>query len=172
MSYKRAAWHSGLTYQVTCNHCRTIVRYDDYKLGFRPWYADGFVYCPNCNAPLRHNESNAINPDGSRYYTQPVNSLGQPLNPVYNPGNPPQVIDMQQNQPVQPAQPAYQQPMQQQPAPQPEQTTAPEQQTEPLQAAQEPVQTTEAEQDKCPNCGRPYNKGEDHFCGGCGTKLD
>lgn len=32
----------------------------DDKLGFRPWYADGFVYCPNCNKPLRHHEEYAI----------------------------------------------------------------------------------------------------------------
>lgn len=38
----------------------TIVLYQDDKLGFRPWYADGFVYCPNCNKPLRHHEEYAI----------------------------------------------------------------------------------------------------------------
>ena len=49
MAFKRALWHSGLTYQQTCYHCRTLVRYTDYNLDFRPWYPDGFVYCPNCS---------------------------------------------------------------------------------------------------------------------------
>ena len=72
MGYKRAAWHSGLTYQQTCTHCRTLVRYNDYSLGFRAWYPDGFVYCPRCKAPMRHNELYAIRPDGTPVYPQPV----------------------------------------------------------------------------------------------------
>ena len=56
MAFKRALWHSGLTYQQTCYHCRAVVRYTDYQLDFRPWYPDGFVYCPRCKGPLRHNE--------------------------------------------------------------------------------------------------------------------
>lgn len=63
--FKRAEWHSGLTYEQTCEQCKTVVRYDDYKLDFRPWYADGFVYCPTCKKPLRHNENYAINDKGS-----------------------------------------------------------------------------------------------------------
>ena len=60
MGYKRADWHSGLTYRQTCESCQTVVEYMDDKLGFRPWYADGFVYCPTCKTPLRHNEKYAI----------------------------------------------------------------------------------------------------------------
>ncbi|MBQ7810704.1 MAG: zinc ribbon domain-containing protein [Clostridia bacterium] len=60
MSFQRATWHSGLTYQQTCRKCYTVVRYKDNVLDFRPWYADGFVYCPKCHAPLRHNEAYAI----------------------------------------------------------------------------------------------------------------
>ena len=60
MGFKRAAWHSGLTYQQTCEYCKTIIQYTDYSLDFRPWYADGFVYCPRCKKPLRHNENYAI----------------------------------------------------------------------------------------------------------------
>lgn len=37
------------------------MKYTDEKLDFRPWYADGFVYCPVCKKPLRHNEKFAIN---------------------------------------------------------------------------------------------------------------
>lgn len=61
MGYKRAEWHSGLTYSQVCENCNTEVTYTDHKLGFRPWYPDGFVYCPTCNTPLRHNEAYAIN---------------------------------------------------------------------------------------------------------------
>ena len=60
MGYKRAEWHSGLTYQQTCESCKTILQYTDYSLDFRPWYADGFVYCPKCKTPLRHNENYAL----------------------------------------------------------------------------------------------------------------
>lgn len=59
--FKRAEWHSGLTYKQVCRECKTTVEYNDYSLDFRPWYADGFVYCPRCNTPLRHNENFAIN---------------------------------------------------------------------------------------------------------------
>ena len=61
MSFKRATWRSGLTYQQTCRECKTTVTYTDDLLDFRPWYADGFVYCPTCRTPLRHNEGYAIN---------------------------------------------------------------------------------------------------------------
>ena len=61
MAFKRAEWHSGLTYRQTCENCNTIVEYTDYHLDFRPWYADGFVDCPKCKSHLRHNEKYAIN---------------------------------------------------------------------------------------------------------------
>ena len=58
--FKRANWKSGLTYQHVCPECKTVVRYTDDLLDFRPWYPDGFVYCPRCQKPLRHNENLAI----------------------------------------------------------------------------------------------------------------
>ncbi len=61
MGFKRAEWHSGLTYQQTCENCNTTVQYMDDKLDFRPWYPDGFVYCPKCKTPMRHSEKLAIN---------------------------------------------------------------------------------------------------------------
>ncbi len=61
MAFRRALWHSGLTYQRTCEECKTVVQYMDDKLDFRPWFADGFVYCPRCGKPLRHDEKYAIN---------------------------------------------------------------------------------------------------------------
>ena len=60
MAFKRAEWHSGLTYRQRCDQCKALVQYDDYALDFRPWYADGFVYCPRCKNTLRHNENYAI----------------------------------------------------------------------------------------------------------------
>ena len=59
-AYKRANWKSGLTYEQECPLCKTKVVYTDVKLGFRPWYPDGFVYCPTCQKPLRHSERLAI----------------------------------------------------------------------------------------------------------------
>lgn len=58
--FKRAEWHSGLTYRQRCDQCRTLVEYQDNLLDFRPWFADGFVYCPKCKKPLRHSEKYAI----------------------------------------------------------------------------------------------------------------
>lgn len=95
MGYKRATWHSGLTYQQTCYHCRAVVRYTDYDLGFRAWYPDGFVYCPRCKGNLRHNELYAIHPDGTPVYPQPVQQQPVPQQPM--PQQP-----MQQPMPQQP----------------------------------------------------------------------
>ena len=60
MAFKRALWHSGLTYKQTCPKCHTVIQYQDDKLDFRPWYADGFIYCATCRSPLRHSEAFAI----------------------------------------------------------------------------------------------------------------
>ena len=42
----------------------TTIRYTDHALDFRPWYPDGFVYCPRCKSPIRHDEIFAI--DGNK----------------------------------------------------------------------------------------------------------
>lgn len=68
MGFQRAEWHSGLTYQQTCERCKTTFRYMDYSLDYRPWYPDGFVDCPKCGYHMRHNERFAI--DGPQE-TQP-----------------------------------------------------------------------------------------------------
>ena len=60
MGFKRAQWHSGLTYRQACSSCRALIEYTDEVLDFRPWYADGFVYCPQCRTPLRHSENYAV----------------------------------------------------------------------------------------------------------------
>lgn len=64
MIYQRENWHSGLTYQQVCGQCKNTIRYQDNKLDFRPWFPNGFVYCPICKKPLRHSEDYAI--DGPR----------------------------------------------------------------------------------------------------------
>ncbi len=61
MAYQRANWHSGLVYSQVCDQCKAEVTYMDDELDFRPWFADGFVYCHTCRKPLRHNEGYAIN---------------------------------------------------------------------------------------------------------------
>ena len=60
-AFKRAEWKSGLTYFRTCDQCKISFTYMDDKLDFRPWFPDGFVYCPSCKKPLRHNEDYATN---------------------------------------------------------------------------------------------------------------
>jgi len=72
--FKRAEWSSGLTYQQVCDQCHTVITYMDNKLDFRPWYADGFIYCPKCNKPLRHRETFAINNPENTFDNQPANS--------------------------------------------------------------------------------------------------
>ncbi len=69
MSYKRALWTSGYTYRMRCPYCGTEIVYTDRQLGYRSWYPNGFVYCPTCRKPQRHNEIFAIYPDGSPVYT-------------------------------------------------------------------------------------------------------
>ena len=84
--FKRAEWHSGLTYQAVCEQCKAVVTYKDNVLDFRPWYPDGFVYCPRCNQPIRHSERFAINgmPEANidltnTLYNQPVTNGEKPL---------------------------------------------------------------------------------------------
>ncbi len=74
MAFQRALWRSGLTYQQTCRTCHTVVTYMDNILDFRPWYPDGFVYCPTCKNPLRHSEAYAINsvPQPTFDFTKPA----------------------------------------------------------------------------------------------------
>ena len=77
--FKRANWRSGLTYRQTCPLCNTTVTYQDDKLGFRPWYPDGFIYCPTCEKPLRHRESYSLdaNPGKEVDLTKPTNKFCQ-----------------------------------------------------------------------------------------------
>lgn len=82
MAFKRAFWHSGLTYRQTCPKCHTVIQYQDDKLDFRPWYADGFVYCATCRTPLRHNEAFAIDANGNYVNTVPSAAPADPAAPA------------------------------------------------------------------------------------------
>lgn len=68
MAFKRALWSSGYEYRATCPYCRTKFSYRDNQLDFRPWYPNGFVYCPKCRKPFRHNEIYAVDADGNPVY--------------------------------------------------------------------------------------------------------
>ena len=142
MAFQRALWHSGLTYQQICCNCHTLVRYMDDKLDFRPWYPDGFVYCPKCRNPLRHSETFAINADGTYANAAPPGAAPlAPVTPIIN-GVPAAIP------PLAPAQVAPQAP-----APVPVTGAAP------------------GNIAYCSKCGRQYNVGENNFCFSCGNKL-
>ena len=82
MGYKRAEWHSGLTYRQTCHSCNATIVYTDDVLDFRPWFADGFVYCTQCKTPLRHNENYAIynpNEPASAFAVEPAWPIIEPV---------------------------------------------------------------------------------------------
>ena len=87
MAFQRALWHSGLTYKQTCSKCHTVIQYTDDQLDFRPWYADGFVYCSTCRSPLRHNEAFAVDENGNYIKTTPPGSVAAPAAP-YAPAAP------------------------------------------------------------------------------------
>ena len=83
MGFQRAQWHSGLTYQRTCDTCKTVLQYTDYSLDFRPWYADGFVDCPKCKTHLRHNESYAIDSVSTQPQVIPAPAAPTQEEPAY-----------------------------------------------------------------------------------------
>ncbi|MBQ4631515.1 MAG: zinc ribbon domain-containing protein [Clostridia bacterium] len=85
--FKRAEWRSGLTYQITCRNCGTVMTYMDNVLDFRPWFPDGFVYCSRCRTPLRHSERFAI--DGPILTPPPPGSIPTPMGSAPVPGNAP-----------------------------------------------------------------------------------
>ncbi len=48
------------TFRITCEYCGTIFEYQQNELGYRPWYRHGFIYCPHCHRPLRHDPINRV----------------------------------------------------------------------------------------------------------------
>jgi predicted amidophosphoribosyltransferase len=133
MAFKRALWSSGYTYRMRCPYCGTNVSYTDKNLDFRPWYPNGFVYCPRCRKPLRHEEIYAVDVNGTPVYkTQEEANQALYIGYTHAMGYP-------------------------------------ENQGSFDGAGQ--AQTTDTVK-FCPQCGRPYRLGKDHFCSGCGEKLD
>ncbi len=158
MAYKRALWNSGLTYQQTCTKCNSVIRYMDNSLDYRPWYADGFVYCPNCKAVLRHSEHYAIDENGNYINPKPVAPAAPPAPQRVQP------VVYQQGAAVQSAaKPIAQQPV----APQPvaPQVDAPQVDAQQIDAPQ----GDEVRGAFCVKCGKAMNEG-DVFCSKCGTK--
>lgn len=43
-----------LKFRIECEYCKTVFTYEQEDIGFRLWYPHGFVYCPKCQKPLRH----------------------------------------------------------------------------------------------------------------------
>ncbi len=134
MSYKRALWTSGYTYRMRCPYCGTEIIYTDRQLGYRSWYPNGFVYCPTCRKPQRHNEIFAVYPDGSPVYATKEAADLAIVEGYYR------AIG----------------------APVPNRTVPPG-----TAAGANPLDTA-----FCTECGRQYRRGVDHFCSGCGKKLD
>ncbi|MCR5231650.1 MAG: hypothetical protein K6B64_03285 [Acholeplasmatales bacterium] len=42
-------------FRIKCEYCLTQFTYEQEDIGYRLWYPHGFVYCPKCAKPLRHN---------------------------------------------------------------------------------------------------------------------
>ncbi|MBQ9899522.1 MAG: hypothetical protein IJM36_00170 [Acholeplasmatales bacterium] len=47
-------------FRIKCEYCMTQFTYQQEDIGFRLWYPHGFVYCPKCQKPLRHNPEKYI----------------------------------------------------------------------------------------------------------------
>ncbi len=139
MSYKRQLWSSGFDYVIRCPYCGLTLKYRDRDLGYRAWFPNGFVYCPQCRKPLRHSEIYAVRPDGSPVYRTKEEAELAILNGYRRAVGMPLLDSL----PVQAGAAA------------------------PAAAAPAGIGVM-----YCPDCGRQYRKGADHFCAGCGRKLD
>ena len=160
MGYARAKWHSGLTYRQVCSKCNTTIEYTDEKLGFRYWFPDGFVYCPNrkCKTPLRHSEEFAI--DAKTEEPAPV--VEETPAPVVE-ETPAPVVE-ETPAPVVEEAPAPV--VEETPAPVVEEEPAPVEEEEPVAA---PAGKKAVEAPFCTKCGTPFDAGE-CFCAMCGAK--
>ena len=161
MGYKRQLWTSGYEYRVVCPHCGTYLSYKDSQLGFRSWHPNGFVFCPGCNAVIKHNEYYAVNPDGTPVYKN-MAEANMALRIGYQKA---MGIALQQSTVAAP-----------QGAPVPAQGASPVPQTAPAPVApvaddKEAVSEAAEEFAVCSNCGAKYVEGKDRFCSNCGNKL-
>ena len=181
MGYQRAGWHSGLTYHQECYECKTPVDYTDYQLGFRPWFADGFVYCPKCKTPLRHNEKYAVNaPEVKQPVGQEVPVWEIPSTPVAaKPA--PAVVESAPGW-EEPAPVVVESaPVWEEPAPAvvesapvwEEQMVEPVYEAPVVSAVSAPVAAVVPEEEEiprfCSRCGKAF-RDDDFFCSRCGTK--
>ena len=41
-------------FEVKCEYCGCRFSYTTKDLGYRLWYPHGFIYCPDCKKPIRH----------------------------------------------------------------------------------------------------------------------
>ena len=148
MAFQRALWHSGLTYQQICCNCHALIHYTDENLDFRPWFPDGFVYCPKCREPLRHSETFALNANGQpANVTPPGKSPLPPVTPLADGPRRTPIAAAPVASAVVPA------------------NLVPVIQTPPAGAVGNEIAF-------CSKCGRQYTKGENNFCYSCGNKLD
>ena len=154
MSFKRATWTSGYTYNITCEYCRTVFSYTDRQLDYRPWYTNGFIYCPRCRKPLRHSEFYAVFPDGTPVYKTRAEADAAVRTGYYESHG---MAAPAGTYPTAPAAPAA--------------TAANASATAAAGSASASPAAVDPDYAFCPACGRRYRKGNSKFCTGCGRKL-
>ena len=52
-------------YEVTCASCNAVVQYLGQDVSYHRNFPQGYVYCPNCQRPIPHNEDNRCGTDAS-----------------------------------------------------------------------------------------------------------
>lgn len=191
MAFKRALWSSGYTYKMRCPACGTVNEYTDKALDFRAWYPNGFVYCATCRKPLRHNEIFAVDKDGNPVFKSQAEAdasvdIGYMKSMGYPAGVQAAHTAANAAGPTAAASPAAAAPVAAAPvaaasvtaaaAPVPEPVETAPLEAAPVETAAAPAASAEeepkAETRFCTKCGRKYKKGIDHFCSGCGNKLE
>lgn len=50
-----------VTYQQTCQTCKTVTQYKKDAVVLCDWYENGYITCPTCKQPLAHDETYALN---------------------------------------------------------------------------------------------------------------
>ena len=47
-------------YSSQCLNCSVMIDYQSADLAFRPWFIKGYVECPCCGKPIRHNKKKNV----------------------------------------------------------------------------------------------------------------
>lgn len=47
-------------YSSRCNNCHVLIDYQSYDLAFRLWFIKGYVECPCCGKPIRHDKEKNV----------------------------------------------------------------------------------------------------------------